>query len=263
MFDYHNHTSFSHDSEAPMASVIEAAIGKGLKSIAITDHYDPEYANPLKDTTIDLENYYRTLAAAAETYKDVIHIVKGIELGLQDQVTDKLQAVAARYAFDFILGSFHCADGMELYGEIFYAGRPAEEVYTKFYENCHRVIAKYNNFDVMGHVNIIDRYANAIPPFKTYQVLVASIFKMLIENGKGIELNTSSIRYGMGDHYTPTLEMLSLYRSMGGEIITIGSDSHRAEDVGCDIGLAAELLKTVGFKYRTLFQDRKPVFVSL
>ncbi|MDK2865722.1 MAG: histidinol-phosphatase family [Clostridiales bacterium] len=263
MFDYHNHTSFSHDSDAPMAAVIESAIARGLKSIAITDHYDPEYANPLKDTAIDLDQYYAELTKASETYQDVIHLVKGIELGLQDHVTSLLADAVKAYHFDFILGSFHCADGMELYGETFYAGYAAEAVYQKFYENCYRVIGKYDQFDVMGHVNIIDRYAHRIPAFETYRELVEAIFKLLIEKGKGIELNTSSIRYGMGERYTPTVEMLKRFREMGGEIITVGSDSHRASEVGSDIDFAAELLKTLGFKYRTLFQDRKPVFVSL
>ncbi|MBS7525923.1 histidinol-phosphatase HisJ family protein [Fusibacter paucivorans] len=263
MFDYHNHTAFSHDSEAPMTAVIEAAVRRGLKSIAITDHYDPDYPNLLKDTTIDLDAYFLELTNAAEAYKDVIHIVKGIELGLQDQVTALLQRAVESYHFDFVLGSFHVADGMELYGETFYAGYPAEAVYQKFYENCYRVILKYDQFDVMGHVNIIDRYATAIPAFHTYRELVEGIFKRLIEMGKGIELNTSSIRYGMGEHYTPTIEMLKLFRAMGGEIVTIGSDSHRAAEVGSDIDFAVELLKTLGYKYRTLYQDRKPVFVSL
>ncbi len=41
--DYHMHTEFSTDSEAPVGSMIEAAIQKGLTEICLTDHYDQDY----------------------------------------------------------------------------------------------------------------------------------------------------------------------------------------------------------------------------
>ena len=38
-----SHTEFSTDSEAPVGSMIEAAIQKGLTEICLTDHYDQDY----------------------------------------------------------------------------------------------------------------------------------------------------------------------------------------------------------------------------
>ena len=41
--DFHMHTSFSGDSDAPMEEVIQRAIALGLTHICITEHYDPDY----------------------------------------------------------------------------------------------------------------------------------------------------------------------------------------------------------------------------
>ncbi|MCG4471116.1 phosphatase, partial [Lawsonibacter sp. DFI.6.74] len=49
--------------------------------------------------------------------------------------------------------------------------------------------------------------------------------KEVIHSGKGIEINTSCFRYGLKD-LTPSNYILKIYKELGGEIITTGSDSH-------------------------------------
>ena len=50
---------------------------------------------------------------------------------------------------------------------------------------------------------------------------------------------------------------------MGGEIITVGSDAHKKEDIGFGFDIANDLLKNVGFRYYTVFKERKPEFMKL
>ena len=61
--------------------------------------------------------------------------------------------------------------------------------------------------------------------------VIREILKHIIKAGKGIEINTSSFRYKLND-LTPLRKILKLYNELGGEIITIGSDAHKAEDIG-------------------------------
>lgn len=63
--------------------------------------------------------------------------------------------------------------------------------------------------------------------------------------------------------FTPSNKYLAMYRDYGGEMITIGSDAERCEDIGCDIQAGMELLKSVGFKYFTFFKNRQPVMLRL
>ena len=87
--------------------------------------------------------------------------------------------------------------------------------------------------------------------------IVEAILKMIIEDGKGIELNTSSFRYGMGERTHASSEILTMYREMGGEIVTMGSDAHKPEDLADHFDRAREILTGHGFKYFATFEDRK------
>lgn len=56
---------------------------------------------------------------------------------------------------------------------------------------------------------------------------------------------------------------MKLYRETGGEIITIGSDAHSAEYVGCCVRETQALLRTCGFRYFCTFEGGKPTFRKL
>ena len=53
------------------------------------------------------------------------------------------------------------------------------------------------------------------------------------------------------------------YLELGGEKITIGADAHKPEHIAYDFKKAEELLKTLGFKYYTVFKNRQPVMLPL
>jgi len=50
---------------------------------------------------------------------------------------------------------------------------------------------------------------------------------------------------------------------LGGEIITIGSDAHKPENICGYFNRAEEVLKECGFKYYTIFEKRVPEFKKL
>ena len=99
-------------------------------------------------------------------------------------------------------------------------------------------------------------------PFEKFKDIAEEILKLVIEKGKGIEINTSSFRYKLKD-LTPSRDILRFYRELGGEIITIGSDSHRAEQLGQNLLLVREELKNLGYKYFCTFDKMKPIFNKL
>ena len=95
-----------------------------------------------------------------------------------------------------------------------------------------------------------------------YMDIIDNILKALIERGKGIECNTSGLKYGLG-HPHPYEEILRRYRALGGEILTVGSDANRQEEVGGYFKETAELLSACGFRYYTVFRERKPWFLKV
>ena len=91
---------------------------------------------------------------------------------------------------------------------------------------------------------------------------ISDIFKVIIHNGKGIEINTSAVGLSYNDT-NPNLEIIKLYRQMGGEIITVGSDSHGKENIGKGFSLVEEYLRRAGFRFLTVFRKQRPVFVDI
>jgi histidinol-phosphatase (PHP family) len=67
----------------------------------------------------------------------------------------------------------------------------------------------------------------------------------------------------MGERTTPAKEILRMYKDLGGEIITIGSDAHRAKDLGYYFDHAVEMIKEAGIQYLATFEQRKLKLLKL
>jgi histidinol-phosphatase (PHP family) len=262
MYDYHTHSSFSGDSDEPLEAMVLQAISLGIKEYAVTDHYDPNYRDPAYDFGLDLAAYTGELERLSKKYGARIKLRKGIELGIQHDVTEDCLAMTRAYPFDFVIGSFHCAEGFDISASA-YANRPAEALYRGFYGYVRDCLKIYKDYDVLGHLNVIDRYAAQIPKDEVYLDTVEDIIRILVDDGKGIEINTSCFRYGMGERTTPTADMLRLYVLAGGEIVTIGSDAHRVRDVGFMLDRAVSMARDAGLKYLATFENREVRFVKI
>lgn len=272
--DYHIHSSFSSDSQALMEETIEVAISKGLERICFTDHMDlfyPEIEGGY-DFIFDLDNYINKLDILKVKYIDKIKIMTGVELGLQPHMENELYNLSQSKSFDFIIGSTHVIDNMDPYYPDYWMDKTVNEGIKRYYEailhNCKEMA---ECFDVYGHIDYIIRY---IPKhmkesltqedysYECFKDLVDEILKTIISKGKGIEINTSGFKYGLGCPH-PEQVILNRYYELGGEIITIGSDAHISDHIGYDFGKAEAILKEIGFKHYTVFMGRKPTFVKL
>lgn len=89
--------------------------------------------------------------------------------------------------------------------------------------------------------------------------LFAEIFSYLSKNGKGIEINTSA----WWDDPCWGEDVLKLYRDLGGQYITTGSDAHRSDRVAKRIKEAEKLAAAAGIPLIATFQRMKPIFHPL
>ena len=113
----------------------------------------------------------------------------------------------------------------------------------------------------LGHIDLIKRHlvrCGFPVEYERYESYIDQILKNVISRGKGIEVNTSGIRQGAGEPM-PGLRTLKRYKELGGEIVTVGSDSHRPADVAADFEEAAKLLIQAGFDHVTAYERRRPV----
>ena len=59
---------------------------------------------------------------------------------------------------------------------------------------------------------------------------------------------------------TPSRKIIELYKSLGGEIITTGSDAHATGFLACNFKYIYDYLKSIGFEYVCTFDKMKPLF---
>ena len=188
-----------------------------------------------------------------------------MEIGLQPQIVDVNRRTTSRYPFDFVIGSSHVVHGIDPYYPNYYEGKTEDEAYREYFESILENIATDADYDVYGHLDYVVRYGpnkNKYYSYEKYADIIDEILRQLIRHGKGIEINTSSVRYGLKDT-TPSKDIIKLYRDLGGKIITIGSDSHKKEHLGAYIDETKTMLKDMGFEYLCIFKQMKPEFIEL
>lgn len=258
MFDYHMHSDFSADCETPMEDTIESAIDKGLSEICFTEHIDYEYPDPTIEFDLDLEGYREKIQEVQAKYKDKISIKKGVEIGVQPYLLDQYKVLMKEESFDFVICSMHTTEKKDLHSGDFFKNKTVDEAYEIYYQELLECVKHFDQFSILGHLDLVKRYSRERSPHSFHE-LISEIFKVIIPRGQGIELNTSGHKYGLPTGM-PSSDILKLYKEHGGEILTLGSDSHVAETVGYDFKASLELFESIGFKYITTFDNMKPTF---
>lgn len=287
--DYHIHTYYSDDSTYPMEQVVKDAISKGITDLCFTDHVDygikedadkltPEQRQELKvkiqkpnvpQYNVDYPAYVAEYQDLKEKYADKINLKLGMEFGLQIHTIPQYQKLFNSYPFDFIIMSCHQVENKEFWTQEFQQGRSQDEYNQRYYGEILEQVKNYHDYSVLGHLDLIARYdKDGIYPFAKIQDKIAEILKIVIADGKGIELNTSSVRYKIHNaqgeqELTPSREILALYKELGGRIITVGSDSHKPEHLGAYIAEQSQELLKLGFKEICTFEKMQPIFHKL
>ncbi|MDY0395747.1 histidinol-phosphatase HisJ family protein [Virgibacillus halophilus] len=190
--------------------------------------------------------------------RDKICIKKGVEIGVQPHLLSEYEALLGKEKFDFIICSMHTTKNKDLHSGDFFKGKRVEESYRTYYAELLACVRYFRDFSILGHVDLVKRYT-AQQSKLDFHDLLTDIFQTIIPRGQGIELNTSGWRYGL-DSDMPSEDILRLYKACGGEIITLGSDSHVAETVGYKFAESAALLKEIGFRYIASFEEKEPQF---
>lgn len=257
VIDYHMHTHFSGDSDANPREHVLQAIKMNLDEICFTDHRDFDY--PIDSFDLDIENYYQEIKQLQEEFKDQLTIKWGIEIGLDLDHVDQINALINKYPFDFVIGSIHVIHHTEFYYGEFFKNKTKEQAHQQFFEETLKCVQTFDCFNVLGHLDYIVRYGpydDKTVDHAKYQDIIDEIFKTLIAKNKGIEVNTS----GYKDLKTcgfPNFEQVKRYYQLGGRIITIGTDSHTSDRVGEHCKEVAQKFQEIGFHDVATFTNRK------
>lgn len=266
--DYHLHSSFSGDSDTPMEKMIERGIALGLKQICFTDHMDYEYPKRYMEEGLsfefDVEAYFNTITNLKTRYQDQIEILAGIELGVKPEIVSRLNNLVTSYPFDFVIASSHLLDNYDPYFPDYWNEIHNDMDYAirRYFQSIKENVEVFSNFDVYGHLDYIVRYvpdSNFSYEPERYQEDIDSMLLAIINAGKGIEVNTAGLKYGLPFAH-PKQEILARFLELDGKYFTVGSDAHKPEHLAYDFEKEAKILTGIDTSKYAIFRQRKPFF---
>lgn len=261
MFDYHMHSRVSFDGHDTGSELAAAAKANGLTEICFTDHMDYVRHSETQNLIFSLEDYSKEYDALEVPG---LKIRRGMEFGLYPDNPGQLTQVLAQRKFDFVLGSVHFVDDIDVYYPEYWAGKTIFQAQRRYFETMLECVQAHSEFDVLAHMTYLHK-SRCSPvttplPYADHREIIDEILRTLAAKGKGLELNTSGMDRCGG--FLPTPDYFRRFKELGGEIVTIGSDAHRCDRVGQYTREACGVLKEI-FGYVCTFEDRKPIFHKL
>lgn len=232
--DYHIHSELSPDSTASLDGICEQAFRLGLEEVALTDHYELiEGVTPRGSIRKEYLALTREkILDCRSRWEGRIRVVFGIELGQIHRQPEAAAQILAANPYDFVLASLHRVEHTDL--SLFNYQAIDGKALRRIYGEELLEIAEKGDYDCLSHLDLIRRY----PAFQ------------------GVTLR-------MEEDMEIVEEILKTYRRLGGEIVTTGSDAHRAEDVAKGFANAEAILKEAGFRCTARYKERKLRFVEI
>jgi histidinol-phosphatase (PHP family) len=224
-----------------------------ISGATITEHLDLDF--PLDDTLFkfNIAEYLNKYGLFTKKY----NIGLGLEIGLKENTLKKADEIIKNNNFDFVIGSIHLVNNMDLYYDEFYRGKTKNEAYNEYLTSVRNCIKEFNNYDSLGHIDYICRYSPYEDKeiyYEEFKGIIDEILKILIKNKKCLEVNTKRLKNESA--YLNIKKILEAFKGLGGKYVTIGSDAHKEEDLGMNFERAITIINEVGLK-SVYFRERR------
>ncbi len=267
--DIHSHSQISPDCDVPLADMARAAIAAGLREFCVSDHHDLLDYDGLPAAPFCWPAAKEQYRAVKDSLGDRLTLRLGLELGSAPYDPETARAALAQGGeeLDFVLGSLHNWIGFhnnDLLDMTSYQGNEplARRAMESTLEHTWTLVTQMPDcYDSLAHVSYPLRYIRkdgVSLSMEDYEERVRAIFTEVARTGHALEANVWA---GRDLDSWPLL--LGWFKQCGGELVTVGADAHRPEDVGRGIPQALELVKAAGFGYVATYERRRPVLHKL
>ena len=263
--DYHTHSICSPDGNVPISQMAAAAKAAGLREMCITDHCDLLDLNGQRALTFDWSDILAQYRQARRLEDGSFTLRLGLELGGAHVSPTHAAAILKAGDPDFVIGSVHnkseALGGGDFYFEQYDSPEFCHEMLSDYFSSLLEV-ARLGLYDSLGHIIYPLRYMvmrdGQQVSLEPHRPVLREIFTAVLDQDRGVEVNTYR-----GRTVADWRDTLALYREMGGEKVTVGSDAHRPEDVGLGVAQAMDLLRELGFRTVTVYRRREPRGIPL
>ncbi len=262
-FDFHIHSDSSHDGQASVSAICDAAAEAGLTHIAVTDHVE----------MVDF-NRYGCEAAAARSAMEVaaaqkqlpagLRLFFGVELGCPLFDLPKTDALLNTYDYDFVLASQHQLGADPDFYYLDFAQLDIGKTLDRYFEAV-LALCEWGRFHALAHLTYPMRYISLeLRPdgYGRWQKVIDEILRVMARDGLALEVNTGGLRKPVR-LTSPDLPLIRRFYELGGEYVTIGSDAHRLCELGSGLQEGLRLIREAGFDRITYFEKGRAVSVPL
>jgi histidinol-phosphatase (PHP family) len=264
--DYHMHLRGSVASgPEPLVHTVEAierflevAAARGVDEIGFTEHdyYFRQtrevWRTPyqLERCHFDIEDYVGAVVAAKERG---LPVKLGLEVDWWPGGNERLHELLAPYPWDYLLGSVHWVDDLEVDLEPgIWATRSVDEVW-RAYGAAVAALARSGFVDILAHPDLAKKFGRRASPGVLVEV-EEQIVAAAVEGGVAIEISTAGLHKPVGELY-PSLPLLAECAARGVPL-TLASDAHVPENVGRDFETAVKTAWVAGYRTVTVFDAR-------
>jgi histidinol-phosphatase (PHP family) len=269
--DFHIHSTCSSDARDTMTDMAAAARENGVSVVCFTDHCDiDQFTTGIFDPGC-FGHWPRILeqfTILKQSCPPDLDARLGLELGEINHEPELAQKIASQPELDFILGSIHnLKNTPDFYALNYESGEHCVRLTHTYLDELFEM-AGLDSFDCVSHIGYARRYMlragfDVRVEDSRFSDQIDRLLRRVIERGKGIEINCSGYRTPKMNCTIPDKPILRRYRELGGEIITTGSDAHSTADAGQGLARGVQLLRETGYRYYTIYKNRKPEFVKI
>lgn len=281
LIDYHAHTAVTIDSNSTVDECCRRASELGLAEIAFTNHIilgNSDYCMSLSG----LMDLWQQIQVCQKNYPE-LKLRLGAEMdyfeGREEEISEIIHSYEANIGqpFDFVMGAVHYLRGIffssDIYAPNLFLKQGIEDsankakfleiLYFEYFELVSKAI-RSGLFDIIAHIDLIRKFTNDLSPrlsFEQYRDSAEKVIQGLVDSHVGIEINTKGLTRKLREVY-PSKELLLLYIKKSKDlnvepIITMGSDSHQAKNVGALLEEGTRALLQAGGTALTGFAQRK------
>lgn len=212
-FDLHTHHDRCGHAQDGIEKYIQSAITKGLDIIGISDHtpfFESQEDHVLPGVSMaksEFPHYVNEVLELKDKYRSKIDVLLGVEADFFPQHIDLYKRILQQYPFDYIIGSVHISNGVDIFNEKRWEGlskqekREEKEIYYRLIQQS----ARSKTFDILGHIDAMKSYYPAFSQIQT-EVLDHTL-QIIAEQDVAIEVNTSGKTKKCGGWY-PADEIL-------------------------------------------------------
>jgi histidinol-phosphatase (PHP family) len=255
--DTHTHTWYSGHGEGTVAEVVDAAVARGLSTVALTEHLPlPPELDPTGTfamTEDQVAPYLEEVYQARERHPE-IEVICGIEVDWREGAEPYLLKRLDPY--EIILGSVHMLSDRE--GNVWEFDHPAridgwqergeEAVWQEYFRLWRDAVQSAVPFTIMTHPDLPKKLG--FKPRFDPRELYAAMAEVAARKDVLIEVNTSG-RYKPVHELYPAPALLKAFCEAG-VACTVSSDAHAPSEVGRDLLIAHQAMREAGYTHVTV-----------